>query len=224
MSAHIVVVEDDLDIQQLLCFALRQDGHTVSVAASALEATDLLPQADLLVFDWMLPGRSGIEMLQHARRHPALRDTPVLMLTAKSSEDDKVLALDAGADDFMVKPFSPRELCSRVRAILRRSNLSPSTERCCGVLRANIDTQQVWVDNAPLSVGLREFALLWALLEKPERVLSRQQLITKVWGEWADVEERTVDVHILRLRKALKTLSADHCVCTARGVGYFVVA
>ncbi|MFO0008753.1 MAG: winged helix-turn-helix domain-containing protein, partial [Betaproteobacteria bacterium] len=176
---------------------------------------------DLVVLDWMLPDRSGIDLLREMRGAERTRTVPVIMLTARGAEADRVTGLDAGADDYVVKPFSPRELVSRVRAVFRRRAPQLSGEALeYGPLKIDPVRHEATVDGQPVKMGLAEFKLLRFLVGHPERVFSRAQLLDSVWGDHVFIEERTVDVHVLRLRKALAPAGAQHLVQTVRGLGY----
>jgi two-component system phosphate regulon response regulator PhoB len=223
MSGSILVVEDEPAIQELVSFTCASSGYkvrraeTVGAAQEAIRAE--LP--DLVILDWMLPDRGGIELLRDLRAHERTRSLSVIMLTAKSAETDRVAGLDAGADDYVVKPFSPRELVSRVRAVFRRRAPQHSGEALAyGRLAIDPVKHEVLVDGKPVKMGLAEFKLLKFMLGHPERVFSRSQLLDSVWGDHVFIEERTVDVHVLRLRKALATANAQSLIQTVRGLGY----
>jgi two-component system phosphate regulon response regulator PhoB len=223
MPARILVVEDEADIREMLVVNLRHAGLDPVPAESAEEASTLLDGQlpDLIVLDWMLPGRSGVDFAKDLRAHPKLRAIPVIMLTARAQEGDKLQAFDVGADDYVTKPFSPRELVARVRAMLRRS--APETvEQPIEVagLRLEPDTFRVFAGGQSLSLSPTEFRLLHFLMKHPDRVLSRGRLLDKVWGDHVYIEERTVDVHIRRLRLALSPSGHDRLVETVRGGGY----
>jgi two-component system phosphate regulon response regulator PhoB len=223
MSASILVVEDEPGIQELLKFNLGHHGHDVTVAADADEAAacmrDSLP--DLILLDWMLPGASGIELARKVRADPRLKDVPIIMLTARGDERDKVLGLETGADDYITKPFSPRELMARIKAVLRRRAPQMTDDPVdVGGLRLEPATHRVFGAKRPLELGPTEFRLLHFLMTHAERVHSRTQLLDQVWGDHVFVEERTVDVHIRRLRKALEPTGHDRLVETVRGSGY----
>jgi two-component system, OmpR family, phosphate regulon response regulator PhoB len=223
MSASILVVEDEPGIQELLKFNLGHHGHDVTVAADAEEAAacmrDSLP--DLILLDWMLPGASGIELARKVRADPRLKDVPIIMLTARGDERDKVLGLETGADDYITKPFSPRELMARIKAVLRR-RAPQMTEDAVEVAGLRLDplAHRVYGDGRPLNLGPTEFRLLHFLMTHAERVYSRSQLLDQVWGDHVFVEERTVDVHIRRLRSALEASEHDRLIQTVRGAGY----
>jgi len=224
MTANsILIVEDEPAIREMVAMALEQAEFSVIQAASAAEAerrlADGLP--DLIVLDWMMPGVSGIELARRLRRDDYTRQVPIIMLTARGEEDDRVRGLDAGADDYLTKPFSPRELIARIRAVLRRT--VPAGEEGVlqsGSLRLDMASHRVTAGGEMIEMGPTEFKLLHFFMSHPERVYSRGQLLDMVWGRGAYVEERTVDVHIRRLRKALEANHLDGYVQTVRGTGY----
>lgn len=223
MSAAILVVEDEPAIGELVAYACSSQGYAVNraeTAAGARAAVDReLP--DLVILDWMLPDRSGVDLLRELRSHERTRQLPVIMLTARGTEADRVSGLDAGADDYVVKPFSPKELMSRVRAVLRRRAPQVAGEPLAyGPIRIDPTRHEVTVEQVPVKLGLAEFKLLSFLVGHPERVYSRAQLLDNVWGDHVFIEERTVDVHVLRLRKALAPAGAQQLVQTVRGLGY----
>lgn len=219
----ILVVDDDPAIREMLQLALTHDGFEVQLAGSALEARDALSKTtpDLVLLDWMLPGQSGFEFARHLRRNPAHNKVPVIMLTARDQAEDKVAALDAGADDYVSKPFSVVELLARIKAVLRRSSDNSAAEVMeIGSLRLDPASHRVSIDAVPLELAPMEYQLLLFFMTHRERVYSRQQLIGLVWGSGAWVEDRTVDVHIRRLRKALEASGHDRLIQTVRGSGY----
>jgi len=223
MAASILVVEDEPAIQELVSFSCSNNGFSVRRAESADAAHEAIRRElpDLVILDWMLPDRAGIDLLRDLRAQERTRQLPVIMLTARSSEADRISGLDAGADDYVVKPFSPRELVSRVRAVFRRRAPQHSGEALdYGPVRIDPVRHEVVVEGQPVKMGLAEFKLLKFLMGHPERVFSRSQLLDSVWGDHVFIEERTVDVHVLRLRKALTPVSAQHLVQTVRGLGY----
>jgi two-component system phosphate regulon response regulator PhoB len=223
MAGAILVVEDEPAIQELVSFACSSGGYDVRRADSVRAAQEAIRQAlpDLVILDWMLPDRPGVELLRELRGDERTRGLPIIMLTARSAESDKVAGLDAGADDYVVKPFSPRELVSRVRALFRRRAPQHSGEALSyGPLTIDPARHEVAVDGRPVKMGMAEFKLLRYLVGHPERVFSRGQLLDSVWGDHVFIEERTVDVHVLRLRKALSTVGAQALVQTVRGLGY----
>jgi len=219
----ILVVDDDPAIREMLQLTLTHGGFGVQLAGSALEARDKLATMtpDLILLDWMLPGQSGFEFARHLRRTPAHNKIPVIMLTARDQAEDKVAALDAGADDYVSKPFSIAELLARIKAVLRRSSDSSAAEVMeIGTLRLDPASHRVSIDATPLELAPMEYQLLLFFMTHRERVHSRQQLISLVWGTGAYVEDRTVDVHIRRLRKALEPSGHDQLIQTVRGSGY----
>ena len=223
MSATILVVEDEPGIQEVLKFNLGQHGHDVIVAPDAEEALSLLRGAlpDLILLDWMLPGMSGIDLARRLRGDGRLKAIPIIMLTARSEERDKIQGLDIGADDYITKPFSPRELMARIKAVLRRRAPQMTEDAVeTGGLKLDPISHRVFGNQKPLDLGPTEFRLLPFLMTPPERVYSRAQLLDQVWGDHVFVEERTVDVHIRRLRSALEATAHDRLIQTVRGAGY----
>jgi len=223
MPATILVVEDEPAIQELIAYSLRQAGHQPLCADSAEQALRLVSNAlpDLVLLDWMLPGASGIEVARRLRGDKRTRAIPIIMLTARSEEQDKLLGLDTGADDYITKPFSPRELNARIKAVLRRRAPQMTDDVVeIGGLRLDPVGHRVTGKGENINLGPTEFRLLHFLLTHPERVHSRAQLLDNVWGDHVFVEERTVDVHIRRLRKALEPGCMDELIQTVRGTGY----
>ncbi|MGE5339749.1 MAG: phosphate regulon transcriptional regulator PhoB [Gemmatimonadota bacterium] len=223
MPASILVIEDEPAIQELVSYTCSSNGFQVRRADSAGAAQSAIRERlpDLVILDWMLPDRPGIELLRELRNDERTRGLPVIILTAKGAESDRVTGLDAGADDYVVKPFSPRELVSRVRAVFRRRAPEKSGETISyGSLAIDPVRHEVTVDGKPVPIGLAEFKLLKFMLVQPERVFTRGQLLDGVWGDHVFIEERTVDVHVLRLRKALAAAGAQHLIQTVRGLGY----
>jgi two-component system phosphate regulon response regulator PhoB len=220
--SFILVVEDEADLQQILAYNLRQAGHEVVTASNGEAALEQVRQRvpDLIVLDLMLPGMSGTDVCRAVKQDPATRQAAVLMLTAKGSEIDRVVGFELGADDYVVKPFSVRELALRIAAILRRQQggASESTRVEFGKLRIDRDAHRVWVegDEAPLTA--LEFRLLCLLFDRRDRVQSRAALLDDVWGVSSDLETRTVDTHVKRLREKLGAAGAY--IETVRGVGY----
>ncbi len=223
MAAQILVVEDEPAIQELVAVNLSRAGHDVIRAADAETALRLVREAlpDLVLLDWMLPGMSGVELARRLRAEERTRTVPIIMLTARGAEQDKVAGLELGADDYVTKPFSTRELLARIKAVLRR-RAPEATEDAVevGGLRLDPATHRVTAGGAPVTLGPTEFRLLHFLMTHPERVHSRAQLLDQVWGDHVFVEERTVDVHIRRLRSALEATGHDALVQTVRGAGY----
>ena len=223
MSATVLVVEDEPHIQELVAVNLEHAGHRVVRAASAEEAETAIRASlpDVLVVDWMLPGESGLAFVRRLRGDPRTRDLPILMLTARAMETDKLLGLEAGADDYLTKPFSPRELAARIKAVLRRRapELSDDAVEIEG-LRLDPASRRVSAGGQRLALSPSEFRLLHFLMTHPGRIYSRTQLLDHVWGDHVFIEERTVDVHIRRLRKALEASGHDRLIDTVRGAGY----
>lgn len=227
MSRSILLVEDEAPICEMIRFALSREGFEVTEAYDAREAEARLAEGlpDLALIDWMLPGVSGVELLRRLRRDELTAELPVIMLTARGEETDKISGLDAGADDYLTKPFSTRELAARIRSLLRRASQTPLN----GLIAAgdlNIDTNahRVTVAGQRVSLGPTEFKLLQFFVTHPNRVYSRSQLLDNVWSRGAFVAERTVDVHVLRLRKALQPFGVAAMVQTIRGAGYLFSA
>jgi two-component system, OmpR family, phosphate regulon response regulator PhoB len=219
----ILIVEDEPAIVELVNFTLRGAGwNTVAVTNSA-EAWDFLQRRtpQLILLDWMLPDQSGLRLLSKIRSDRQFNELPVIMLTAKSMEEDKIAGLDHGADDYVTKPFSPRELTARIKALLRRKSPEHSqTSLSVGPVVLDPVSCTVKINDVKIDIGHAEYKLLKFLMAHPERVFSRGQLLDKVWGDHVVIEERTVDVHVLRLRKALK--GAEFLIQTVRSVGYML--
>ena len=223
MPATILVVEDEPAIQALIEVNLRRAGHAARLAADAESAKRMVQEElpDLVLLDWMLPGMSGVDFARLLRSVPRTRAVPIIMLTARAEERDKIEALELGADDYVTKPFSPRELMARIKAVLRR-HAPQSTDDAVelGGLRLDPGTHRVSAGAAEVNLGPTEFRLLHFLMTHPERVHGRSQLLDQVWGDHVFVEERTVDVHIRRLRAALEASGHDRLIQTVRGSGY----
>jgi len=223
MAATILLVEDEPAIQELVAFNLQHAGHLVVRAGDAEQAMSVVRRAlpDVVRLDWMLPGASGVELARRLRADPRTRSIPIIILTARAEEGDKVLGLEAGADDYVTKPFSPRELAARIKAVLRRRAPQMTDDLVeAGGLRLDPQTHRVTGKEQSLSLGPTEFRLLHFLMTHPERVHTRSHLLDQVWGDHVFVEERTVDVHIRRLRAALEPTGLDALVQTVRGAGY----
>jgi len=223
MTATVLVVEDEPAIQELISYNLQQAGHLALRADNAEQALSLVKEAlpDVVLLDWMLPGASGIDLARRLRAEERTRGIPIIMLTARSDERDKVVGLETGADDYVTKPFSPRELLARIKAVLRRRAPQMTDDSVeIGGLVLDPVTHRVSARGAAVVLGPTEFRLLHFLITHPERVHSRAQLLDQVWGDHVFVEERTVDVHIRRLRKALEPSGLDALVQTVRGSGY----
>ena len=223
MMAKILVVEDEPAIQALIATNLKRAGHEVTSAADAESAQRQIKQAlpDLILLDWMLPGMSGIELARSLRNDERSRIVPIIMLTARGDEHDKILGLETGADDYITKPFSPRELVARIKAVLRR-RAPQATEDAVEIAGLRLDpvSHRVAAGGQAAELGPTEFRLLHFLMTHAERVHSRSQLLDQVWGDHVFVEERTVDVHIRRLRAALEASGHDALIQTVRGSGY----
>ncbi len=220
---RILVVEDDPGIQELLVFNLERAGYQVIASDSAEHAFDELdgPLPNLLIIDWMLPGASGIELARRLRRDELTAGLPLIMLTARSEEADKLRSFDVGIDDYLTKPFSPRELLARVKALLRRSGDDPkNSSLSAGHLTVDTASHRVTMRGQPVHIGPTEYRLLEFFIKNPERAYSRSQLLDQVWGRGVYLHERTVDVHILRLRKLLKSHKLEFLIETVRGLGY----
>lgn len=222
-NKQILIVEDERPIREMIAFGLRRAGFDVLEAedcrAARARIADKRP--DLLLVDWMLPDMSGLELTRALKRDKETREVPVIMLTARAEEQDKILGLEGGADDYVTKPFSPRELLARVNAVLRR--MAPGgSEELVEIEGLTLDgaSHRVTVGEQTVALGPTEFRLLSFFMTHPERVYSRNQLLDRVWGGNVYVEERTVDVHIRRLRKALETFGYDRFIQTVRGAGY----
>ncbi|MEX6160346.1 phosphate regulon transcriptional regulator PhoB [Proteus mirabilis] len=223
MARRILVVEDETAIREMICFVLEQNGFQPIEAEDYDTALSFLidPYLDLVLLDWMIPGGSGIQVIKQMKRENNTRDIPIIMLTAKGEEEDKVKGLETGADDYVIKPFSPKELVARVKAILRR--LSPmSAEDVIEFNGLSLDpvSHRVTSQDKPIDMGPTEFKLLHFFMTHPERVYSREQLLNYVWGTNVYVEDCTVDVHIRRLRKAIEQDGHDRMIQTVRGTGY----
>ncbi len=224
MSAkQILVVEDERPIREMIAFGLRRAGFEVREAADARAGRAELAnkRPDLLLVDWMLPDTSGLEFTRALKRDRETREVPVIMLTARAEEGDKVAGLEGGADDYITKPFSPRELLARINAVLRRTTPAEGTERIdIEGLVLDQTSQRVSSGERTVALGPTEYRMLAFFMTHPERVYSREQLLDRVWGGNVYVEERTIDVHIRRLRKALEEFGYDRLIQTVRGSGY----
>jgi len=223
MNSQILIVDDEPAIRQMLQFTLSAEGFDCHEAGSADEAAGALAAQvpDLILLDWMLPGVSGLDYARRLKRDPRTQGIPIIMLTAKDAEADKVRGLDSGADDYVTKPFSTQELLARVRAVLRRSTPATTGETMeVAGLKLDPDTHRVTAGGAALNLSPTEFRLLHFFISHPERVFTRSQLLDQVWGDHVYIEERTVDVHIRRLRKVLAEHGFDHLIQTVRSVGY----
>lgn len=223
MSSTILVVEDEPAIQELIAVNLSFAGHKVLRAFDSEQAQTLIDAElpDLILLDWMLPGQTGLALARKLRNNERTRQVPIIMLTAKGAEQDKIDGLEAGADDYITKPFSPKELMARIKAVLRRRapQLTDDLTEVAG-LKLDPAAHRLSGNGQTLAIGPTEFRLLHFFMTHPERVFSRSQLLDQVWGDHVFVEERTVDVHIRRLRKALEPSGHDKHIETVRGTGY----
>ncbi|CDI03611.1 response regulator in two-component regulatory system with PhoR (or CreC), regulation of Pi uptake (OmpR family) [Candidatus Competibacter denitrificans Run_A_D11] len=222
-AKSILIVEDEQPIREMVVFSLAGAGFEVREAADARQAQSCIAERlpDLVLLDWMLPGISGIDFARRLKREDLTRELPIIMLTARAEEEDKVQGLESGSDDYITKPFSPRELVARIRAVLRRGGPAADDD----ILRANgltldVASHRISAGETLLDVGPTEYRLLEFFMAHPERVYSRGQLLDRVWGSNVYVEERTVDVHIRRLRKVLEPHGYDALIQTVRGAGY----
>ena len=223
MSSLVLIVEDEPGLVTMLRYNLEREGYRVEEAADGEEALLKVEEAtpDIILLDWMLPRLSGLEVCRRVRRRPDTRDLPIIMLTARGEEADRVRGLDTGADDYVTKPFSPSELMARMRALLRRARPSTAHETLnCGDVVMDLAAHKVWRNGRYVKLGPTEFRLLRYFLEHSGRVLSREHLLDAVWGRDIYVEERTVDVHIRRLRKALNEDGEIDPIRTVRSAGY----
>lgn len=224
MSARqILIVEDEKPIRDMIAFALKRAGYDVQEAGDCRAARNMLAdrRPDLMLVDWMLPDMSGLELTRQLKRDAATRELPVILLTARAAEADKVAGLEGGADDYITKPFSPRELLARIQAVLRRSAGSAGEEQVAFEgLELDKASHRVSVDERTIALGPTEYRMLEFFMSHPDRVYSREQLLDRIWGGNVYVEERTIDVHIRRLRKALEDTGHDRLVQTVRGAGY----
>lgn len=223
MQKRILIVDDEPAIRDMIAFALRKAEYEPVHAGDAREAHTAIANhsPDLILLDWMLPGTSGLELARRWRKEGITRDVPIIMLTARGEENDRVAGFDAGVDDYVVKPFSARELMARVRAVMRRSSEEEEDGSVdLGGLRIDGAAHRVFAGHQPVQIGPTEYRLLYFFMTHPERVYSRGQLLDNVWGGNVYVEERTVDVHIRRLRKTLEPFARDNLVQTVRGSGY----
>ncbi|PZO20597.1 MAG: phosphate regulon transcriptional regulatory protein PhoB [Burkholderiales bacterium] len=227
MAAQILVVEDEPHIQELISVNLTRAGHAVRCAPDAEQAREMMQRSlpDLLLLDWMLPGMTGVEFTRLLRSETRTRDIPIIMLSARIEERDKISGLEVGADDYITKPFSPRELIARIAVILRRRvpQVTAEVVRVAGLV-LDPAAKTVIAKGQPLSLGSTEFRLLHFLVTHTDRVYSRSQLLDHVWGPEFVGDDRTVDVHISRLRNALLPAGLDHVIRTVRGSGYSLSA
>ncbi|MEI6709100.1 MAG: phosphate regulon transcriptional regulator PhoB [Methylococcales bacterium] len=222
-NCNILVVEDEDAIRAMLIMVLEQANFTPVAAADTQEAQKALNEAipDLILLDWMLPGISGVEWARRLKKEPMYRDIPIILLTARGEEEDKVRGLEIGADDYMTKPFSPKELVARIRAVLRRSGkLQGVSTIVLGDLTLDTEQHRLSIGDQQLEVSPTEYRLMQFFMTHPDKVYSRTQLLDQVWGRSVYIEERTIDVHIRRLRKILSEYNREELVQTVRGFGY----
>ncbi len=222
VNNRILIVEDEQPIREMIAFHLSRAGYETAEAADCRSARRLIADArpNLALIDWMLPDMSGLELTRMLKRDEQYDDLAIIMLTARAEERDKVSGLEGGADDYITKPFSPRELVARIQAVLRRAGTSGDERISAGTLELDAAGHRVAADGEAVKLGPTEYRLLEFLMTHPDRVYSRAQLLDRVWGTNVYVEERTVDVHVRRLRKALSGSDADRYIQTVRGVGY----
>jgi len=219
----VLVVDDEAAIRDMIRFALEQAGMSVRSAANAHDALLSISEKcpDIILLDWMMPGVSGLELTRRLRKDPISKDIPIIMLTARVTEDDKVAGLEAGTDDYVIKPFSPRELIARIRAVLRRSSpVDENGKLIAGKLTLDTIARRMLHDGVEIHIGPTEYRLLEFFMSHAGRSYNRAQLLDYVWGTSAYLEERTVDVHIRRLRKVLEPIDTSHYLQTIRGYGY----
>lgn len=221
-NTRILVVEDEIAIRDMLVFNLGRAGYEVFPVGSGNEARSSIADKhpDVVLMDWMLPDVSGLELTRQLKRDPDTREIPIIMLTARVQEDDRVAGLEGGADDYVTKPFSARELLARIKAVMRRGSALENEAIIAGNLKMDTGSHIVTADDEEIHLGPTEYKLLNFFMRHQDRVYSRGQLLDRVWGGTVYVEERTVDVHIRRLRKALTPYGCDMLIQTVRGVGY----
>lgn len=223
MSVNILIVDDESDVREMVAFTLKRQGFHIITAEDSTSALEKLGEIlpDLILLDWMLPDISGVDLARRLKGDERYEDIPIIMLTARVEEDDKIRGLDAGADDYITKPFSPRELGARINAVMRRTSPSHSKD-IINVSGLALDQKghRVHAHDTEINLGPTEFKLLQFLMAHPDRVFSRTQLLDRIWGNNVYIEERTVDVHIRRLRKALEPVEYDRMIQTVRGAGY----
>ena len=219
----ILMVEDEAAIRDMLRFSLSSAGFSVADAASAKEALCFLnsQQPSLILVDWMLPEQSGVEFIKGLKKNKDFRNIPIIMLTARAEEENKIKGLEVGADDYMTKPFSPKELIVRIKTVLRRGVLyTPGNILCLGLLKLDAEKHEVIISGDLIDLTAMEFKLLEFFLTHQNKTYSRDRLMSKVWGYNAYIDERTVDVQVRRLRNKLKPYACDHWIKTIRGLGY----
>jgi two-component system, OmpR family, phosphate regulon response regulator PhoB len=222
-NLNILIVEDEDAIREMLVMVMENAEFQVLAVSSAELALQALAEhrIDLLVLDWMLPGISGVELARRLKKDPGYKDLPIILLTARGEEEDKIRGLEIGADDYVTKPFSPKELIARIKAVMRRSGkLSDTGQLSVGSLILDAEQHRLTVDGKTLEVSPTEFRLMQFFMSNPDKVYSRTHLLDQVWGRSVYIEERTVDVHIRRLRKILAEFGREELIQTVRGFGY----
>ena len=222
MPPYILVVEDEPDIRELLDFSISRSGFSVIEAETAEDALKVLDRGtpELIIIDWMLPGMDGIDLAKQLRSDELTKDLPIIMLTARGEEADKLRSFEVGIDDYVTKPFSPKELVARIKALLRRTGNSEDNTLTAAGIKLDLSSHRLYINDNAVTIGPTEFKLLELFMRYPNRAFDRSQLLDRVWGRSVYVEERTVDVHVLRLRKVLKPSGRDHIIETVRGLGY----
>ena len=226
MAPYILIVEDEPDIRELLNFTISRSGHTVIEAETAEDALTVLDRGtpELIIIDWMLPGMDGIDLAKKLRAEELTQELPIIMLTARGEESDKLRSFEVGIDDYVTKPFSPKELMARIKALLRRTGTPDDQSLSVAGIRLDLASHRLFINDEKVTIGPTEFKLLELFMRNPNRAFDRAQLLDRVWGRSVYVEERTVDVHVLRLRKILKPSGRDHIIETVRGLGYRLAA
>ena len=222
MATHILIVEDEPEIRELLNFSLTRTGFRVTEAESGECALQQLlnQRPDLVIVDWMLPGMSGVDLAKRIRKDEVTSSLPLMMLTARNDEADVLKSFDTGIDDYMSKPFSPKELIARIKALMRRSGLPEDELIEASGIQIDLSSHRLIIQGQNVNIGPTEYRLLELLMRHPDRVFERDQLLDRIWGRITYIEIRTVDVHILRLRKVLKPFGLDGTIQTVRSVGY----
>lgn len=222
MATHILIVEDEPEIRELLNFSLTRAGFRVTEAGSGESALQQLfnQLPDLVIVDWMLPGMSGVDLAKRVRKDEVTSSLPLMMLTARNDEADVLKSFDTGIDDYMSKPFSPKELIARIKALMRRSGVPEDELIEASGIQIDLSSHRLIIQGQNVNIGPTEYRLLELLMRHPDRVFERDQLLDRIWGRSTYIEIRTVDVHILRLRKVLKPFGLDGTIQTVRSVGY----
>tara|TARA_B100001250_G_C19617502_1_gene707834 strand:- start:206 stop:886 length:681 start_codon:yes stop_codon:yes gene_type:complete len=226
MAPYILVVEDEPDIRELLDFSISRSGFSVIEAETAEDALKVIDRGtpELIIIDWMLPGMDGIDLAKQLRADELTKELPIIMLTARGEEADKLRSFEVGIDDYVTKPFSPKELMARIKALLRRTGNPEGNTLSVAGIKLDLSSHRLYINDKDVTIGPTEFKLLELFMRHPNRAFDRSQLLDRVWGRSVYVEERTVDVHVLRLRKVLKPSGRDHIIETVRGLGYRLAA